>query len=226
LADERPAEDPIEAIARLQRELEDLRSTTGAQMLRRPVGDVEWTLRSTAKTGTLLLQGQTVSRTTYAALWTWALEQGLTGTGKPFGTGDGSTTFVLPDLRGRGPVGSDATHPVGTVYGAATVALAAANMPLHGHSISGSISSVGNHDHDLTGYAGDHDAHNYSGTCDPGFNTFPYGHEFLGNHRHPMTWDGAHTHGHSLSVANAGSATPTPVATQPPSLSGNYLIWV
>ncbi len=43
--------------------------------------------------------GQAISRTTYASLFT------LTSTG--FGVGDGSTTFNIPDLRGRVPAGVD-----------------------------------------------------------------------------------------------------------------------
>jgi microcystin-dependent protein len=43
--------------------------------------------------------GQAISRTTYAALFA------LVGT--TFGNGDGSTTFNLPDLRGRVPAGLD-----------------------------------------------------------------------------------------------------------------------
>src|SRR5262249_12550706 len=46
-----------------------------------------------------LLFGQAVSRTTYATLFS------LVGT--TFGTGDGSTTFNLPDLRGRAVFGLD-----------------------------------------------------------------------------------------------------------------------
>lgn len=43
--------------------------------------------------------GQAISRTTYAPLFS------LMGT--TYGTGDGSTTFNLPDLRGRSPFGKD-----------------------------------------------------------------------------------------------------------------------
>lgn len=47
----------------------------------------------------LLCDGDAVSRTTYATLFA------LVGTN--FGIGDGSTTFNLPDLRGRAPIGLD-----------------------------------------------------------------------------------------------------------------------
>lgn len=54
---------------------------------------------ATAPTGWLLCYGQVVSRTTYADLFTV-----LSTT---YGAGDGSTTFALPDLRGRIPGGKD-----------------------------------------------------------------------------------------------------------------------
>lgn len=52
---------------------------------------------SSAPSGYLLCYGQAVSRTTYSDLFA--------AIGTSFGTGDGSTTFNLPDLRGRVPIG-------------------------------------------------------------------------------------------------------------------------
>jgi microcystin-dependent protein len=54
---------------------------------------------SSAPAGWLLCAGQAVSRTTFADLFA------VTGT--TYGVGDGSTTFNLPDLRGRVPAGKD-----------------------------------------------------------------------------------------------------------------------
>ena len=82
--------------------------------------------------------GQAINRTTYATLFA------LTGTA--FGVGDGSTTFNLPDLRGRVPAGKDdmggsaanritnaGSGIVGTTLGASstaqTVTLGTANLP-------------------------------------------------------------------------------------------------
>ena len=47
----------------------------------------------------LFARGQAVSRTTYATLFA--------AIGTAFGAGNGSTTFNVPDLRGRVPVGKD-----------------------------------------------------------------------------------------------------------------------
>lgn len=52
---------------------------------------------ASAPTGWLLCDGSAVSRTTYSALF------GLIGTN--YGAGDGSTTFNVPNLKGRFPLG-------------------------------------------------------------------------------------------------------------------------
>lgn len=53
---------------------------------------------NTSKTGFLICHGAAVSRTTYAALFAKI--------GTTFGDGDGSTTFNVPDFRGRVPQGA------------------------------------------------------------------------------------------------------------------------
>ena len=58
-----------------------------------PAGAVMHFARNTAPTGWLKADGSAVSRSTYAALFS--------AIGTTFGTGDGSTTFNLPDLRGE-----------------------------------------------------------------------------------------------------------------------------
>jgi microcystin-dependent protein/uncharacterized cupin superfamily protein len=64
-----------------------------------PTGTVHAYAGATAPTGFLLCHGQAVPRTTYAALF------GVIGA--TYGAGDGSTTFNLPDLRGRVIAGKD-----------------------------------------------------------------------------------------------------------------------
>lgn len=64
-----------------------------------PIGTVMDFGGATAPNGWLLCFGQAVSRTVYALLFA------IIGTA--FGTGDGSTTFNLPDLRGRASIGAD-----------------------------------------------------------------------------------------------------------------------
>jgi len=64
-----------------------------------PVGSVTAYAGTSAPTGWLLCFGQAVSRSTYAALFAVV--------GTTYGVGDGSTTFNLPDLRGRVIAGQD-----------------------------------------------------------------------------------------------------------------------
>jgi microcystin-dependent protein len=80
-----------------------------------PVGHTEPCLKSIAPAQTLFCQGQTVSRTTYSDLWAFANASGnivseatwsTTNKGS-FSVGDGSTTFRLPDMRGKGLIGLD-----------------------------------------------------------------------------------------------------------------------
>ena len=72
-------------------------------------GDLKMTARATAATGWLLCDGAAVSRTTYADLFT--------AIGVLYGAGNGSTTFNLPDLRQRFPMGKAASG-TGSTLGA------------------------------------------------------------------------------------------------------------
>lgn len=71
--------------------------TTGLNTV--PTGVVSPYAGASAPTGWLMCYGQAVSRTTYADLFT--------AISTTYGVGDGSTTFNLPDLRGRVVAGKD-----------------------------------------------------------------------------------------------------------------------
>lgn len=71
----------------------------GAQMTVMPTGAMTPYAGTTAPTGWLLCYGQAVSRSTYATLF------GVIST--TYGVGDGSTTFNVPDMRGRSFIGLD-----------------------------------------------------------------------------------------------------------------------
>lgn len=68
-----------------------------------PAGALAMYVAVSAPTGWLLCDGTAVSRSTYSALFA------IIST--TYGTGDGSTTFNVPDLRGRVPVGLNSTGP-------------------------------------------------------------------------------------------------------------------
>ncbi len=74
-----------------------------------PAGLISWFPSSAPPTGWLKCNGALLSRTTYAALWAFAQASGMIvtdaawsgGATGSFSTGDGSTTFRIPDLRGE-----------------------------------------------------------------------------------------------------------------------------
>src|SRR6218665_849460 len=68
-----------------------------------PAGVVPAFAGPTPPEGWLLCHGQTLPRTTYPTLFA--------AIGTTYGPGDGTTTFTLPNLRGRVPVGHDPTQP-------------------------------------------------------------------------------------------------------------------
>ena len=90
-----------------------------------PVGTVLQFGGSSAPSGWQLCDGTALSRAGQANLFAVIATT--------FGVGDGSTTFNVPDLRDRVPVGVSGTKALGSTGGAATVALALAELPSHNH---------------------------------------------------------------------------------------------
>lgn len=108
-----------------------------------PIGFVGDYAGSTAPSFWLLCYGQAISRTTYATLFA--------AISTNFGVGDGSTTFNLPDCRGRATSGKDDMggtsanrltnqsggldgDTLGATGGAETHTLTTAEMPAHTHT--------------------------------------------------------------------------------------------
>jgi microcystin-dependent protein len=100
-----------------------------------PPGTVVAFAGTTIPAGWLLCNGQAVSRTTYAALFAVI--------GTTYGAGDGSTTFNVPNLLSRVPVGFDSGaiefNAMGKTGGAKTHTLTVAELPSHSHTASGNI---------------------------------------------------------------------------------------
>ena len=91
-----------------------------------------------APMGTLLCNGQEVSRTTYSRLFDVI--------GTIYGIGDNSTTFNLPNLQGRVPVGLKASEPVfnalGNFGGTGAHTLTVSEIPAHTHSYENQSNST------------------------------------------------------------------------------------
>jgi microcystin-dependent protein len=103
-----------------------------------PAGVINQYAGAAAPSGWLLCDGSPVSRSTYAALFS--------AIGTTYGAGDGSTTFNLPDLRGRVLIGKAASGTfatLGATGGAETHAIALTELPAHDHGGSVSATSGG-----------------------------------------------------------------------------------
>ena len=83
---------------------------------------------STVPSGFLECNGSAVSRTTYSDLFAVV--------GTTYGSGDGSSTFNLPDLQDNHPIGVSGSKALGTKAGSTSVTLAETNLATHDHSYS------------------------------------------------------------------------------------------
>lgn len=202
----------------------DTDAATFAQVtaLQFPLGAIIDYAGTTAPTGWLLCYGQAVSRTTYAALFA------IIGT--TFGAGDASTTFNLPDLRGRVVAGKDNMggtsanrltdqsggldgDTLGDTGGSETHVLTSAELAAHTHAISGATESDGSHYHGV--YSGDATSGSTFGLASA-FNRGLGGGDNLGTGAYryvtgggPQAIEtaGAHTHDIDLTSGSTGSGT-------------------
>lgn len=109
-----------------------------------PVGTVLSFAGSSAPEGWLLCDGSAVSRTTYANLWATI--------STTYGSGDGSTTFNIPDAMGRTIVGAGAgsgltSRTIATKSGGETSTIDTTNLPPHTHGLNSHTHTLGNHTH-------------------------------------------------------------------------------
>jgi microcystin-dependent protein len=136
-----------------------------------PSGTVSQTARATAPTGYLLCDGSAISRTTYSSLFD--------AIGTAYGVGDNSTTFNIPNLKGRVPVGFDSSQTefdtLGESGGAKTHTLTVPEMPSHTHTQD-------SHNHTQNSHNHGQDAHAHSTYNQPtGFGGYGQGSPIFGN---------------------------------------------
>ena len=148
-----------------------------------PVGSITafWGTSSPDTLKYLLCYGQSVSRSSYAVLFSQI--------GTTAGAGDGVNTFNVPDFRGRVPMGLDniGGSAAGIVAGVTTIGarggeaahiLLTAEMPTHSHG--GTSGSGGGH------------SHNSSASSSAGSHSHTMG--GAGNHNHTIN-SNTHSHG-------------------------------
>lgn len=209
-----------------------------------PTGTVSPYAGSTSPTGYLMCYGQAVSRTTFAALFAVC--------GTTYGIGDGSTTFNIPDLRGRGIFGKDdmggsAANRItnagsgitgtglGNAGGTQSKTLTTTELPAHAHTgttdgtsagtPTGTISSDGAHAHGI-------DIKNGEGgvTTTLDISTIPNGTPqasgvntaSAGAHNHTFTGNTLSAHTHTITTGSAGSGSAFGIMN--PALILNYII--
>ena len=170
----------------------------------------------------LLADGRAISRTTYATLFT-----ALSTT---YGVGDGTTTFNLPDFRGRVSAGPDS---MGTAQGAASrmadnntrgaVGGISASTAVAAHTHTNTVSTVAAHDH--TGTTTSDGAHYHtvdtyrnlyvsttqtqSSGADRAYSEFYQlvNSSTTGNHTHTFTTATNGSHNHTVTNDSTGTAT-------------------
>ena len=183
-----------------------------------PVGIIIAYAGITVPTGWLPCDGSSIARATYADLFA--------AISTTYGSVSGST-FNLPDLRGRVPLGLDSSTNMGSADRVTAAAADSLNgsggeenhmltigeMPSHNHT--GTTDTQGNHTHNVAEYAG-------TNSNIPGY-TWSNSHidaSTSGYISGGTGWGGAHSH--SISINNNGSNSSH--NNMPPYKTFNYII--
>ncbi|WP_052391880.1 phage tail protein [Paraburkholderia bannensis] len=211
-----------------------------AAMLNATVGQIVFEPRTAARAGYLKLNGAVVKRTDYPALWAYAQASGAlvsdatwgSGSQGCFSSGDGATTFRIPELRGEflrcwdDSRGVDGGRTLGSFQDSQNRSHAhgASSAAVGDHAHSAWTDAQGAHGHGGgTGGVGDHQhgspyaqntgigspwgfwdtSNNHVGMKDTDGDNSYYLTSPAGGHNHSIATDGSH--GHNVGVGNAGS---------------------
>ena len=144
----------------------------------------------------------------------------------PYGLGNGSTTFNVPDLRGRAPIGAGTgsgltARVLGTQYGAETVTLDSTSLPTHSHAntvsggSTGAMSANASHGHNVATRAGSTGG------------SFYRLYDRFADQSNVITTETAntdHTHTFTPSISNANAGSGGSHANIPPVIAMSYII--
>ena len=185
-----------------------------------PTGSIMCFSGSIVPQGWLFCNGQSISRTAYNKLFNTI--------GIIYGEGDGSSTFDLPNLQDRFPMGKG-SRSLGLIGGSDSVTLTSDKLPSHSHnatansggqhSHTGSTNTTGNHNHS---YDDAYFAENSGGGPNNIFgtsantdddNSYRYrsnvGTGYNGDHSHTFTTNTESSHTHTVTIDNTGTTNPT-----------------
>lgn len=165
----------------------------GPDIILVPAGAVMPFAMNSAPTGWLAADGAAVSRSSYAALFA--------AIGTTYGSGDGSTTFNLPDLRGYFVRGSG-TNSDGTASGSFG---GKQGQEIQSHSHTGTTDSAGNHFH---GY---NDLYNTTNGARGGGGGAGWQTQFFEAFRNTFS-AGAHTHTFTSNATGGAETRPKNIA--------------
>ena len=145
---------------------------------------------SSAPTGFLECNGAAVSRSTYSALFAVV--------GTTYGTGDGSSTFNLPNLADNVPVGKSNNKSLASTGGANTVT-STGNVAGSTANASLSTAQLASHNHSLSGMS---NVYSYSGG-----NSVHLGTPQSARNTNVGSTGSGSAHSHNMSANFAGDAT-------------------
>ena len=177
-----------------------------------PAGSIMAWGTNTPPANWLIADGSAVSRSTYSSLFAVI--------GTQYGAGNGTTTFNLPDLRGRVPVGRNG-GTFGTLAGtggAETHSLSVGEMPNHTHTFSGTTASDGAHQHNI--YLGSTQLGYTNSTASVGSGLGA----MLGGNNNFIAGTPGSAHAHSFSGTTAAAGSGTAHNNLQPYLVVNYII--
>ena len=176
-----------------------------------PTGIVQMYGGTAAPTGWLLCNGTAVSRTTYANLFAVC--------STTYGTGDGSTTFNVPNFSSRIPIGVGTgsgltARTLGTSYGAETSTLTSSNIP---SLTTGNISADHTHTPQIAGTTLSNGQAGFGALGNGYINFLTINYNDGGGAGTTSGSSANHTHTYT-------NASPTATAILSPSLGINYII--
>jgi microcystin-dependent protein len=164
------------------------------------IGDIIMSGLATESGGYLLCNGQAVNRTTYATLFA--------AIGVAFGPGNGTTTFNLPDMRGRFPIGVAASGTGSVLGGTGGLIDHTHTQPTHTHTGPSHTHTGPSHIHTMGAHTHTTPSHTHT-------DSFAVGGTSAFSGSGPSEGIAGDDHAHTLSGSVSSSGSGTSGSTDP-----------